>query len=344
MRYGIMLLVFSFVILQPDVAPAQDSQKASQASTLADAQIPDDTPVITLNGFCASDLFTDNVSSLLSAGSGGAATEKGFDPACKTTITRKQYEQLVTAIGGKPKPGLEPKFAKQFIEMLLFAEKARETGGQKDPAFQEKLRYNYLQGLGQLAMVHMQREADNITDADVEKYFQEHPERFVRISLQQIAVPKQKDHGDATPTKIDPAEQQEMHRLALTIQKEAAAGWNMERLQAKAYKAANDDSVPDIDLGHPVPEEIPVAYRKLVFDLKPGQVSAVAEDEHEYLIFKCLDKHTIPQDERKKFYGWLRMRDSRQSLKDMVQIQFDQQYFLIPAKKDQDATSSGKAQ
>jgi PPIC-type PPIASE domain len=341
MRSAIMLLALSFLIFRSDVVPAQDGQKASQAPTPPDAQIPDDTPVITLSGFCASDLVTDSVGSVLNAAA--PATEKGFDPACKTTITRKQYEQLVTAIGGKPKPGLEPKFAKQFVEMLLFAEKARETGGQKDPAFQEKLRYNYMQGLGQFAMVHMQREADDITDADVEKYFQEHPERFVRISLQQIAVPKQKDHGDAAPTKIDPAEQQEMHRLALTIQKQAAAGWNMERLQAKAYKAANDESVPDIDLGHPVPEEVPVEYRKLVFDLKPGQVSAVAEDEHEYLIFKCLDKQTIPADERKKFYGWLRMRDSRQALKDMVQVQFDQQYFLTPAKQGGDAATSGKA-
>jgi parvulin-like peptidyl-prolyl isomerase len=193
-------------------------------------------------------------------------------------------------------------------------------------------------------MVHMQHQADDITDADVEKYFQEHPERFVRISLQQIAVPKQKDHGDATPAKVDPAEQQEMHRLALTIQKEAAAGWNVEKLQAKAYKAANDDSVPDVDLGHPIPEEIPVEYRKLVFDLKPGQVSAVTEDDHEYLIFKCVEKKTIPPHERKKLYGWLRMRDARQALQDMVQVQFNQQYFLAPAKGDQSAAPAGKAQ
>jgi hypothetical protein len=344
MRYGITLLLLSFFMVGAQAVRAQDNQKETQQPTSGDANVPPDTPIITINGFCGQDLATDSVASLLNGGSAASGAGKGFDAGCKTTVTRKQYEQLLTAIGGKPKPGSEPKFARQYVDMLLFAQNARESGGDKNPSFQEKLRYSYLQGLGQYAMVHMQHEADDITDADVEKYFQAHPERFVRISLEQIAVPKQKDHGDATPAKIDPAEQKEMHSLALTIQKQAAAGWNMEKLQAKAYKAANDESVPDIDLGHPVPDEIPVEYRKLVFDLKPGQVSAVSEDDHEYLIFKCLEKKTIPPDERKKFYGWLRMRDARQALQDMVQVQFNPQYFLAPAKGDQSAAPAGKAQ
>jgi hypothetical protein len=344
MRYLMTLLLLSLWISGAGTVWAQDKQKETQGSTSGDAEVAPDAPVITINGFCAQDLATDSVATLLNGGPAASGAGKDFDAGCKTTVTRKQYEQLLTAIGGKPKPGAEPKFAKQYVDMLLFAQKAREAGGDKSPSFQEKMRYSYLQGLGQFAMVHMQQEADDVTDADVEKYFQEHPERFVRISLEQIAVPKQKDHGDAAPTKIDPAEQREMHQLALTIQKEAAAGWNMERLQAKAYKAANDESVPDIDLGHPVPDEIPVEYRKLVFDLKPGQVSAVTEDDHEYLIFKCTEKKTIPPEERKKFYGWLRMRDARQSLKDMVQVQFDPQYFIVPAKGNQSTASAGKTQ
>jgi hypothetical protein len=258
------------------------------------------------------------------------------DPGCKTVITRGQYEQLVTGIGGKPKPGGTPNFARQLIDMLLFSQTARSTGADSSATVQEKLRYSYLQSMAQLTMVQMQRQANDFTDADVEKYFQEHPERFVRMHLQQISVPKHKSHeGQTGPAKAGPADDEEMHQLALKIQKEAAAGGSIDKLEEKAYKAAHDPSIPDTDLGEPVAEEVPPEFRKLIFDLQAGQVSAVVENDHEYLIYKCVERHPVPPAERKKLYGWLRMRDSKQALQDMVQTQFNPQYFEVTPVKGQ---------
>src|ERR1039458_5170535 len=265
MRYGMGLLLLSLLILPGKAAfPAQDGQKSGQASTAGEGQIPPDAPVITINGLCANDLVSGSLASLLNPGSTASTSEKGIDPGCKTVVTREQYEQLVTAMGGKLKSGPPSKFAKQYADMMLFAEKAREMGAEKDTALMDKLRYNYVQGLFQFAMVHMQHQADDITDADVEKYFQEHPERFVRTHLQQIAVPKHKGENDETPRKADPAEAEEMHNLALKIQKEAAAGRSVEKLEATAYRVAHNSSVPDVELGTPVPEEIPEEYRKFI--------------------------------------------------------------------------------
>jgi len=341
MRYGMWLFLL-FLLISPWKAafPAQNGQKSGQASTPEEAQISPDTPVIVINGLCANDLVSGNLASLLNSGSTASNSEKGIDPGCKTVVTRQQYEQLLTATGGKVIPGPPPKFAKQYADMMLFAEKAREMGGEKDAALLDKLRYNYVQALFQFAMIHMQHQADDITDADVEKYFQEHPERFVRMHLQQISVPKHKGENDES-VKADPAETEEMHSVALKIQKEAAAGANVEKLEATAYREAHNSSVPDVELGTPIPEEVPQEYRKLILDLQPGQVSAVTEDSHEYLIFKCVEKHTVPPAERKKLYGWLRMRDSMHALRDMVQTQFNQQYFVAsPAAGRKEADTS----
>ena len=334
MWYGTRLLLLSLLISQVQGVSAQEGQKTSQTATSAAvSEVPPDTPVITINGLCANELVTADIPTLL-AQHPASSTEKALGPGCKTVITRGQYEQFVIAIGGKIKPGSPPNFARQWVDMLLFSGKARETGADANPTVQERLRYAYLQSLNQLTMVQMQRQANDITDADTEKYFQEHPERFVRMHLQQISVPKHKSHDDqAAPTKADPAEEEEMHQLALKIQKEAAAGGNVDKLEEKAYKAAHDPSVPETDLGEPVPEEAPAEFRKLIFDLQPGQVSAVVENDHEYLIYKCVERHTVPQAERKKLYGWLRMRDSKQALQDTVQTQFNPQYFQVAPEK-----------
>ncbi len=335
MWYATKLLLLSLLILQVQAVSAQEGQKAGQVSTGASvSEVPPDTPIITINGLCANDLITANMPTLLTQRP-DSTTEKAVDPGCKTVITRGQYEKLVTGIGGKPKPGGPPNFARQLIDMLLFTQKARETGADATTA-QEKLRYSYLQSMAQMTMVQMQRQATDITDADAEKYFQEHPERFVRMHLQQISVPKHKSHDDQTsPTKADPAEEEEMHQLALKIQKEAAAGGNIDKLEERAYKAAHDPSVPETDLGEPVAEEVPPEFRKLIFDLQPGQVSVVVANDHEYLIYKCVERHTVPPAERKKLYGWLRMRDSKRALQDMVQTQFNPQYFEVTPVKGQ---------
>jgi hypothetical protein len=140
MRYATRLLLLSLLILPVQAISAQEGQKAGQASTgAAVAEVPPDTPIITINGLCASDLVTANMTTLLSQHP-ASTTEKALDPGCKTVITRGQYEQLVTGIGGKPKPGGPPNFARQLIDMLLFTQKARETGADASPTVQEKLR------------------------------------------------------------------------------------------------------------------------------------------------------------------------------------------------------------
>jgi parvulin-like peptidyl-prolyl isomerase len=129
-----------------------------------------------------------------------------------------------------------------------------------------------------------------------------------------------------------------MHKLALQLQKEATAGADLEKLEEKAYEAAGDPSIPEIDLGIQVPDEIPVEYRKLMFDLNTGQVSEVIENDHEYLFFKCIEKHPVPMTEAKQVMGWLRLRDARRLLKDSVKTQLNEQYFLpFPAEDQREA-------
>ncbi len=325
---------------QTDPANGQSQKTQTPAPTGPGSEVPPDAAVITIDGLCDSG-FT--ASTLPVPTSGTAGPSKAIDPGCKTVITRAQYEYLLGVLGAKPSAYHGLKFARRYAEVLLFSEKGRELGVEKDPKFQEKIRYNYLEALDQFTLARLQEQADAISDAEAAKYYKEHPERFVQSHILQISVPKHKNH-DATPGATltpsqDTAEQVYMHNVALTIQKEAVAGGDPEKLQEKAYKIAGEESVPDIDMGNQVPDLIPMEYRKLMFDLNAGQVSQIAEDDHEFLIFKCVEKHAIPPSEAKRFAGWLRMRDSKTALRDSVKTQYNQQYFptaSVPAEKEAD--------
>jgi len=329
--HAIVWLAFSAVLFVAVGASGQDGQANSPppqsmpTATSAESDFSLHTPVITIDGLCDKGLHDAAVRSLITGPAEPAAT-KGTDSECKTVITRQEYEQLLERLGGRTDASHSSRFASQYAEMLLFAVKGREAGVDKESEFEEKLHYDYLQALAQFATLYMQKQADDITDQDVAKYYQQHPGRFVRIHLLQIAVPK---HG------VQPrgAEETDMRALALKIQKAAATGEKFDKLEEKAYKVAGSSSVPNTDLGTPVPDEIPSEYRKLIFDLEPGQVSQVTEDDHEYLIFKCDWKRTIPETERKHFMGWLRMRDARAALEKSVSIRLNEQYFLRPTSQ-----------
>lgn len=340
-HWWLTLVVFFILSLQLLMGQAQggpaNGQPANNQAAAAQSgpEIPPDAAVITIDGLCAS---TSNSS----AATTPAAPGKAVDPGCKTVITRAQYEYLMDVLGARPSAYHGLKFAHRYAEVLLFSAKGRELGVEKDPRFQEKVRYGYMEALDQFAMARLQQQADEVSDADAQKFYKEHPERFVQIHLEQIAVPKKKVHEKPLTESEAAADKSAMHEAALAIQKEAAAGGDIEKLQDKAYKIAGDPSVPDTDLGQQVPDQIPIEYRKLIFDLKAGEVSQVSENDHEYLIFKCAEKHTIPAADIKKFVGWLRMRDSREALRDSVKTEYNEQYFPKAAAGEKD-TSGEKA-
>jgi hypothetical protein len=348
MRYwwlGLLLFLFSLrpMLVQAQEGPDTGQPAKSQASgpAVSGSELPPDAPLITISGLCNSGLASSTAPASTPVGSGPG---KAIDPGCKTVITKAQYENLLGVLGARPSVYHGMEFARRYVELLLFSEKGRELGVEKDPKFQEKVRYSYLEALDHFTLERLQAQAEDISDAEVAKYYKEHPERFVQIRLLQIAVPKEKFHEDAEASPNGAAtsaeEKSYMHGVALSIQKEAAAGVPPEKLQEKVYKIAGDPSVPETDLGEQVPDQIPIEYRKLIFDLKAGEVSQVTEDDHEYLIFKCAERHVIPPADAKKLVVWLRMRDSKGELRDSVKTQYNEQYF--PKGAAPESTDSGE--
>ena len=89
---------------------------------------PDDT-VVTIKGFCAD------------------ASLKG--DACKTAITKAQFEKLADSLQPNMSPAMRRQLASAYSRMLTMSTEAEKRGLDKTPHFEEAVRFASSVGRGQ---------------------------------------------------------------------------------------------------------------------------------------------------------------------------------------------------
>jgi hypothetical protein len=170
----------------------------------------------------------------------------------------------------------------------------------------------------------------------VEKYYKEHPERFEKFALERILVPRRDMDsvlenfrpGQEAPTTEDP----EMQKMAEKIQREAAAGGDFEKLEAKAYKAAHSkQEPPDVSLSDQwTIDNLPKDLIDVIPHLHVGQVSQPLRKPLGWQIFKLTSKRMVPLSEARPFLANLRMKDWREELMNSIHSQLNDEYFGGP--------------
>jgi PPIC-type PPIASE domain len=338
---------WSVIILFSSLALGQSSVTAPSTKPA----VAPDAPVVTIDGLCdkpaprnadprSSKAKEKNTSTATAA----AATDTSTPVPkadCKSVVTREQLEGIALVVGPKLTGAKLRRFASDLPELMLFAHTAQEMGLDKDPRFQDFLWYKYSQSLQQLLLVTTQRKMGEMSDAEVEKYYKEHPERFVEYALMRVFVPKHEP--DTSHPNYDPAalaaakakaeaDDEEMLKVAKSIQREAAAGGDFEKLQAKAYKAAHsDEEPPDVDLGDKwTIDNMPKDYKDLLVHLQPGQVAELAPHPFGWEIFKLVSKRTVPLSNARQMLQGLRMKDWREGLASTIHTQLNDEYFGPP--------------
>jgi hypothetical protein len=321
------LVLFSVFVVGQSPAHAQDGQASNLIPpSVSTSSVAKDAPVITIDGLCGDDS---------AGGDKPAATPRTEDAAnpvasCKTVITRERFDRIADAINPMMKPRIKFGFAKVFPETMLFAQKAHELGLDKDPNFQELMKWKYLQAESALFTKYVKDRSDKISDAEVERYYKEHPEMFEQVDLMRVFIPRQK--GEMSPPgiqpKANPAEEAEMKAEADKIQKKAVAGGDFEKLEEEVYKVVNDpDNAPDVHVGKMTRDQVPPQYQKALFALQAGQVSAVIPGAEGWHVFKVISRRTVPLSEAKPIVQKLQVKDFTETLKSSIKSQFNDDYF-----------------
>src|ERR1035437_5378978 len=212
----------------PPAAGAKAEQSASPTPDKApEIKVGPDDPVITLKSFCAD------------------ATQQG--DACKTAITRAQFEKAAEAM----QPGMSPAIRRQaatfYSRMLRMSNSAEKRGLDKGPTFEEKMNLARMQILSQELSRALQEDAGKVTDADIEEYYKKNAPSYEQATFMRIFVPRAKQIAASTvrpkagtkatakPTATQPPTEAQQKAAEEAMKKVAAV------LRARAVKGEEPD-------------------------------------------------------------------------------------------------------
>jgi PPIC-type PPIASE domain len=323
----------------PPAAGAQaEPGAAATPDQAAEVKVGPNDTVITIKNFCAD---------------GGPQGE-----ACKTVITREQFEKVADAVQPKMSPALRRQVATSYSQMLKRAAAAEKRGLDKGPTYEEKMALARMQILSQELGRTLQEDSGKVTDAEIEDYYKKNEASYEQATFERIFVPRTKQivshaappkagakpdlknpglknpgmkatTGSAPPPPTEAqkkAAQAAMKKLAGEIQARAVKGEDPDKLQKEAFAAAGlPNNASNIKMEKVRRTALP-ANHQVVMDLKPGEVSEVISDPNgAYYIYKLESKDTIPLDttvkaEIRNQISSQRFRDSMQSFQGNVEL------------------------
>jgi hypothetical protein len=337
----VCLLLGATMAAQTSSTPVLKTREADPNELVPESSVAPDAPVITVQGLCEK---TGN----------GSATPSD----CKTVVTRAEFEKIVNAVQPKMPAMQRKQFATQYVNALLFAEKARELGLDKGPDFDERMYLVRLQLLAREAQLKMQKDASNISEEQISEYYQQHAPDFKTITFERIYVPKQKQ-ADSSPGKSSSELQAKnaesepaMKAEADKLRARAAAGEDFTKLQQEAYDFAGSKmKATNVKMENMRKTSIPTTDAS-IFDLKQGDVSGVFGDPTGYRIYKVEEIKDTPlaavHEEIQRTLQGQNMKTSFESIQNSAKTSFDQAYFATPAppslKRPDESPSPAPAQ
>jgi len=295
---------------------AQGPNAAAKPGAAPAAEVPENAPVITIEGLCPAAPKTAAASK---AGASKTATPPAAKkPAdCKTIITRAEFEKIASGLSPNVTPQLKHQLASALPRFMAMSEAAKKKGLDKTPQFQETLKFAKMQILTTQLQHSIQEEADKVPPTEIAKYYKEHPEAYEQFSLDRLFIPRNKQDAESKESGKGPENltedqqkakeeadkakreqgEQEMNKLADSLRERAAAGEDFTKLQKEAFEAAGMkvDS-PTVNLPKVRRSGLPPAHAA-VFDLKVNDVSAVISDNGGHYVYKVVSKEVLPLDQ-----------------------------------------------
>ena len=312
----------------PAQAPSEASKPPAQTSPApppeaenkppaAPPEVPMSAVVLTIKGVCPP---------VATAASKTATAEKAAAPAskktadCKTEITRAQFEKIANGLSSNVTPQLKRQLEQALPRFMAMSEAAKKKGLDKSTHYQETLKIAKMQILTTELQREVQEEADKIPPEKIAEQYKAHPETYEQFSLDRLFVPRYKQvqaedkEEEKEPEKLNEEQQkakeaaekakqekgeQELNQLADSLRARAAAGEDFAKLQKEAFEGAGQKvENPTVNLPKVRRTGLPPAHAA-VFDLKPGEVSAVISDNGGHYFYKVVGKEVLPLDQVK---------------------------------------------
>jgi len=270
-------MAFGQAIPAPQTAPTKEEPGETEAASKPAAPVSPDAPVITIKGLCDAD--------------------KAGKPECQTVVSKAEFEKLASTL--EVPEARKRQLAEAYGGLLYLSHEAEKRGLDKGPRFEESMRFRRMQALAEQLSKNLVDEANKIPDSDVEKFYNTNPEAFQEAELLRVFVPKMKTTVPVKDAKAPTEAEQKaneagMKKEADALHTRAVAGEDFDALQKAAFTAGGLKATPpSAKLGKIRRTGLPPEHAQ-VFDLKPGEVSAVIPDTGGYFIYKLISKQQAP--------------------------------------------------
>ena len=318
----------------PPVLTPRPNSRVEELPVNGDSVAPD-APVITVKDLCNKPSGTSTAS-----------------PDCQTVVTRSEFEKLLNGAPNIPK-AQQKQIAGRYVQLLVLSNKAQELGLDKGPAFDEQMYVHRLQVLAGFAIEHLQKQAGQVSDAEIESYYREHSADFRTVSYDKIYVPKQKQGETAkaaTPTKAATpngpdaqkkraaADEAEMKAEADKLRARAASGEDFVKLQQEAWDLAGLKAKASAENTHAekVAKNRLPATDNSIFELKKGEISPVLNDPVAFMIYKINGFEDPPLESVKEEISHTLQGQKLKTFSEQLQKSFventtyNDSYFAVP--------------
>src|SRR4029077_10711872 len=265
---------------------------------------------------------------------GSAASKSG----CTTVITRAEFEKLANTLQPNMPPPVRKQLATQYPQILFMAQQARKRGLETNPHYLQILKFTKMELLKLELDRSIQEEADKVSDSEIADFYKKNPANFDQTSFLRVYVPKTRPSDTpregATPADAEAVRKNsetDMKHVADELHARAVSGEDFAELQKDAYDAAGVKAAPPPTLNANVRRGNGPVAQSAVFDLPPGQVSAVLNDPTGFYFFKVVSKTPPPladvKDEIRTPLRPQRPQAMHQAMQDAVSADLNKDYF-----------------
>jgi hypothetical protein len=288
------------------------------------AELPPETPVISIKGLCPAE-------------NGVAVTNKVPSTGdCGMTVTKQQFDNLVKAFNTNNQnvPLAQRRtIGQSYVELLIFSEAAKAAGVENTPAYVEVMRVLRMKTLGDLYRNQLAEQYRNPSQQEIEDYYKANQEKFEGAKLSRIFIPTSNPDPQATAEQKQNY-QKKVPQVADDIQARATKGEDMSKLQKDAYTTlAIAATPPTTDLGLTRHGTFPPKIDQEIFSHKAGETFR-SDEGTGHMIYKVESKETSPLESVKAEITQQLFRQKMEAktkeLNSAVHTEYDEKYFGPP--------------
>jgi PPIC-type PPIASE domain len=305
----------------PRIAPqrqriGQPGPGAAAPANAKAAKVAPDTPVVTLDGVCQ---------------------DKQAKPPCKTVLTREDLDRFIGASAPDAPAAARSRAAIQYARTVAFSALAEQQGLDKNPVLAKELELQLklvrMRILATAFVQNLEQQSTTVLESEIERYYQVHRDQYEQAQVRRVAIPISVPTAAGRPLDraVVKAEMEELRNKAV-------AGEDLNSLLHQAYEHLQIQATP------PPVNAVSVRRNNLqgeegkVFDLNPGEITAVLDLPASFAIYKLDSKEPLPIETlRQEIEGSLRrdlVQNQISKIGKRFSTDFNLQYLELPSQPD----------